>query len=197
LVEIESRMIRAGLPARHRTTTLAGKGRWRDTYTRASEVVRECGMACLLGPRGTGKTQMATNIARAFIEARLDAGIADDLPVVYVRAMELFAALREAFRKGSEQTEVSALKRFRVAPLLIIDEIQERGETEFEDRMLVLLIDQRYGDMVPTVLLSNLTRAELGVSLGRSIVSRIQETGTVLECNWQSFRAKAQAGDRA
>jgi DNA replication protein DnaC len=149
-------------------------------------------MACLLGPRGTGKTQMATNIARSFIEARLDAGKADDMPVVYVRAMELFGALREAFRKGSEQTEVSALKRFRKVPLLIIDEIQERGETEFEDRMLVLLIDQRYGDVVPTVLLSNLTRAELGASLGRSIVSRIQETGTVLECNWPSFRAKAQ-----
>ena len=187
-------MIRAGLPSRHRETnpaTLEAVGGWRTAYAAAWGVVQARGMACLLGPRGTGKTQLATEVARTFIADWLAAGREHDTPVVYVRAMELFGELRAAFRKGSDQTELGAMQRFRKAPLLIIDEIQERGETDFEDRMLVLLLDQRYGDMVPTVMLSNLNRAELGASLGKSIVSRIQECGTVLECNWPSYRAKA------
>jgi DNA replication protein DnaC len=153
-------------------------------------------MVCLLGQRGTGKTQMACEIARAFIARRVEVGKEEDFSVLYVRAMELFGALRGAFRKGSDQTEMDVMARFRKVPLLIIDEIQERGETEFEDRMLVLLLDQRYGDMKPTLILSNLARAELAASLGKSVVSRIQEVGTVIECNWKSYRNKAAGGSQ-
>lgn len=187
-------MIRSGLPFRHREVRMAGlerEGPWGASYASAWRVVALGGMACILGQRGTGKTQMACELARAFIAKRVEQGKDEDTPVLYVRAMELFGALRGAFRKGSDQTEMDALSRFRKVPLLIIDEIQERGESEFEDRMLVLLLDQRYGDMKPTLILSNLARAELAASLGKSVVSRIQEVGTVIECTWPSYRAKA------
>ena len=198
LVEISGRMIRSGLPLRHREArpeALDRTGPWAVAYDGALTVVKQGGMACVLGQRGTGKTQLATELARAFIITRNSERRDEDAPVMYVRAMELFATLRGAFRKGSDQTEMDVLAKFRKVPLLIIDEIQERAQTEFEDRMLVLLLDQRYGDMKPTVLLSNLARAELAASLGKSIVSRIQESGTVIECNWQSYRtAKAEKG---
>jgi DNA replication protein DnaC len=190
-------MIRSGLPARHREAKSEGldrTGPWAVAYEGALAVVNQGGMACVLGQRGTGKTQLATELARAFIVGRNCERRDEDTPVLYVRAMELFGALRGAFRKGSDQTEMDAMARFRKVPLLIIDEIQERGETEFEDRMLVLLLDQRYGDMKPTLILSNLARAELAASLGKSVVSRIQEVGTVIECNWKSYRAKAAGG---
>lgn len=195
---IQGRMIRSGLPLRHREAPFAQldqSGPWRTTLSSAWRIVEQGGTACLLGQRGTGKTQLACELARAFIAKRVDAGKDEDVPVLYVRAMELFAALRGAYRKGSDQTEMDVLARFRKVPLLIIDEIQERGETDFEDRTLVLLLDQRYGDMRPTLILSNLARAELAASLGKSVVSRIQEVGTVIECNWQSYRtAKAEKG---
>jgi DNA replication protein DnaC len=194
--ETSGRMIRSGLPLRHREAkpeVLDRTGPWAVAYEGALAVVNQGGMACVLGQRGTGKTQLATELARAFIAGR--AGKDEDNPVLYVRAMELFAALRGAFRKGSDQTEMDVLAKFRKVPLLVIDEIQERGETEFEDRTLVLLLDQRYGDMRPTLILSNLARAELAASLGKSVVSRIQEVGTVIECNWKSYRtAKAEKG---
>jgi len=42
--------------------------------------------------------------------------------------------------------------------------------------------------MNDTILTCNLGTEELAASLGPSIVSRMEEGGGVIECNWPSFR---------
>jgi DNA replication protein DnaC len=72
--------------------------------------------------------------------------------------------------------------------LLVIDELQERGETAFEDRLLTHLIDARYGAKRPTILIANLSKDELGKSLGPSIVDRASENGRRIDFTWNSYR---------
>lgn len=54
--------------------------------------------------------------------------------------------------------------------------------------MLRYVIDKRYASMRGTVLIGNLQREALLEAMGRSISSRIAETGTFIECvgvNWR------------
>lgn len=150
-------------------------------------VVSKMGTGCLLalvGNRGTGKTQIAQQAA-LYMTAQLQGAAR------YCRAMQFFLEVRDTFKK-QETSELDVLKLYRAPRLLIIDELQERGETPWEDRLLSHLIDLRYGDMTDTIMVANLTPKALQDSVGNSIADRMRESGGIIECNWASFRARPQ-----
>lgn len=134
----------------------------------------------LLGPRGTGKTQIA-------VEASLGSAIAGRDPL-YVKAMDIFYWLRRARVKDSPLADFDLLADFMSPRLLVIDELGERGETDWEDRTLVYLIDKRYDAMHDTLLIANMTESAFRESLGPSIADRLRECGGYIPCDWQSFR---------
>ncbi len=136
-------------------------------------------LIALIGPRGTGKTQIA--------QRAVSTSCACDYPAVYCRAMTFFLELQAAIKHETE-TWADVIERFRQPRLLVLDEMQERAESDFENRVLNHLIDLRYGDMCDTLILANQTPKALAESLGASIVDRLRETGGVIECSWPSFR---------
>lgn len=140
---------------------------------------------CLIGPRGTGKTQIAVNLVLRELHAMRGKDSEDRDQPRYVLASDLFREIRDSFKVGGE---MACMKKFTQPRLLVIDEIQERGNTTFEDSALTNIIDHRYGDMLDTLLISNLKREELIGALGNPIASRMTESGGVLECTWPSFR---------
>lgn len=160
-------------------------------------------LVALIGIRGTGKTQIGVDLIRGVCEAEAEkpkrqgsydtpapeGGWRRETPARYVKAISLFVELRSAFRDGGPGEE-AAIAPFCAVPLLVIDEIHERGNTAWEDRMLVHIVDRRYDAMLDTVLIGNVAPDQLQAQLGDSIVSRIQECGRVITCDWPSFRAK-------
>jgi DNA replication protein DnaC len=105
----------------------------------------------------------------------------------YSTAMGIFLEIRDSYRsKGPSELEI--VKRLTEASLLIIDEIQERGNTEWEDRILTHIIDLRYGAMRPTILIGNLTVTGLNETLGTSIMSRLTENGAIMTITGPSHR---------
>lgn len=149
---------------------------WIDSFAAAKDRVAKNGIVVLYGRRGSGKTRMAAELAVVVGDSR------------YRTAMRFFLEVRSTFRKGSERSEMDVIDELATADLLILDEIQERGETPFEDRLLTHVIDARYAAMKPTILIANLTKAELAESLGKSIVDRARENGKSIEFNWSSYR---------
>lgn len=178
---------------------------WHDAYATVDGLLGTGCIVGLLGHRGSGKTQLACEAVRqtcvrlvADRDCKMRDGTIDRYnpprevqPARYITALDVFLRIRETFKIGAKEGERSALTEFLEPSLLVIDEIQERGETPWEDRILTYLIDQRYGAMTDTLIVGNLKPSDLVKSLGASIASRIQETGTVIECNWESYRAKA------
>lgn len=164
-------------------------GGWLAGLALGFPVIESGGILVLHGKRGTGKTQMAAEIARAK-RFPLDAGTKADpkRSAHYQTAMRFFLTVRATFKKGSDKTELEIIDRMTEPGLLVIDELQERGETAFEDRLLTHLIDARYGAKRPTILIANLTKDELGKSLGPSIVDRIRENGRCIDFTWNSYR---------
>jgi len=152
---------------------------WLSAFEVGKAAIARNGILVLYGKRGNGKTRMAAELACIVGRSQ------------YRTAMRFFLEVRATFRKDAEESEIEVIDRMAKAELLILDEIQERGATAFEDRLLTHIIDARYANVLPTILIANLTKSELAESLGASIVDRARENGKSIEFNWQSYRSQS------
>lgn len=162
----------------------------RRRFDAVVEVLAKGGIVALIGSRGSGKTQLATwAVGKIIADGNVKGGWRTDTPARYETAVSLFTALRAG------QHEAATFDRFGSVPVLVIDEMQERGDTAFEDRMLTTLIDRRYASLRGTVLISNLTIDEFRNRCGPSVADRIRECGKVIVMEGESRRpAIAKAG---
>jgi len=159
---------------------------WRKSCLYIAEKAGKGVLLALVGGRGTGKTQMVAEAARIVLE-KWD-GEKYITHFSYVRAMSIFMEIRSSYRQGSSKSEARIISDYRQPGTLIIDEMHDRSDTEWENRILTHIIDLRYGDVKDTILISNQTPDEFGAQVGPSIMSRLTETGGVIKCDWQSFR---------
>ena len=189
-------MIKHGWEARYaQDIELKGED-WLNAFNEAAPIVRSGGFLALVGKRGPGKTQMAAELAKSgdwpsdkpfYNGART---VTTHTPI-YRRAIDLFLELRHAAKNHIKSSEKEVLDEIADKGLLIIDEFQDRGESEWESRIVNNLIDRRYSAKKPTIIIANLTRAEMYDKLGPSISDRAKENGKLIEFNWDSFRQPA------
>jgi len=170
----------AGLPERHMALPQNTCREWAATEAKIVALIGTGFLLALIGPRGCGKTQLATSLIRMYAEAQKRAR--------YIRTMDFFLAIRETFRHETQKSEMQVMQVYRECDLLVLDEIQERSGTEWESSLLTNLIDHRYGQKRDTLIIGNLPAQALKESLGPSIVSRMQETGGIITATWPSFR---------
>lgn len=167
---------------RHARRQVSQSAAWDNVLANIQRRLGNGILVALIGARGTGKTQLAVECIRAAVAPpRL-------MPARYATAMEIFVSIRDAYRTGASEAVVQA--RYQRPALLVIDEAQERGDTAWEDRVLTAIVDHRYSMLRDTIIISNLTRAAFEQSMGASIVSRMIETGGIVECKWESFRKR-------
>lgn len=182
----------SGVGKRHRNgmDAIDRSGDWGKTCNHLSAMIGTGAIACMAGNRGTGKSQLAAVLVWESMHAMQPE---DDKggPPRYVRAMDFFLDIRACFRSTSSQAERDALELYVRPRLLVIDEMQVRGESEWEDKLLTHLIDKRYAELRDTVLISNQEIKVFAAQLGASIVDRMRECGGMMPCEWASFRGKA------
>lgn len=179
--DVEDLIRAAKMPARHAGFNLAAtSGPWREKFDMLLGRSGKGYLVALLGPRGTGKTQLAVELMRECCRRMNKAR--------YLTATEFFMDVKSTYRPDSRMDEKAVVTLYRSPRLLVIDELGRRAETEWEDRLLFELIDGRYRDLKDTILLSNQTSKAFVDSIGPSLASRVTETGAIVECNWQSFR---------
>jgi len=184
-------------PDRHsRVTTLHGE-EWQAAYEKALHLCENGGIVVAHGKRGTGKTQIAYEIARKanfpkpYYTNVYENGFRFDAkarPCVYIKAMDIFIDLKNGFGRPDEPSEKQVIAKLVDAAFLVIDEAHVRGETKYEDDKLTHIIDKRYDAMRPTMLITNLEKHEFAAQLSPSIKNRMQEIGGGIECNWASYR---------
>jgi DNA replication protein DnaC len=188
-------------PDRHaRELTLRGD-EWQAAYTKALAIAESGGIIVAWGKRGTGKTQIAYQIARNatlrdthFPQEWKDrfALPVKTRPCVYTKAMDIFMRMKNGFSRPDQPSELEIVEGLVQAAFLVIDEAHVRGETKYEDDKLTHIIDKRYDAMRPTMLITNLTNKDFAAQLSPSILNRIEEIGGGIECNWESFRKQKQ-----
>lgn len=182
--EIRNALYSGGFPRRHVDHECGAEDAKLPMLADAIKHIDAGGTTAIIGPRGTGKTQIATWAAWMCLAAKKvpSHGFINEIPCVYGTALEIFIHLR------ADQHNPESVKKYVRPKVLVIDEIQERGETAFEDRMLTHIIDKRYGSKLATILIGNLAPDKITGSLGLSIVDRIRETGGLIVLDGKSYR---------
>jgi DNA replication protein DnaC len=174
----------SGIPKRHRDFRphYSTSEIWSSAYASFREKLNSGPILAIVGPRGTGKTQLASCLA-GYSAINLDKS------ALYVKSMEIFLRLREAMNSPGD-SEKAALQEFIKPFLLIIDAYEVRSDSDFENRILDHLIDKRYDAMTATIIISNDTSVAFQRQVGPSICDRIAETGGIVELKFESFRRK-------
>ena len=140
------------------------------------------------GSVGTGKSHLAYGIGNELLERGYS--------VMGIDVYELIDIVKESFSKDNPRTEREAIKEFVDLDLLIIDEIGAQLGTSYEDLLVFKIINERYKQVKPTVLISNLDHDSLVASLGERVYDRMQEGGGATVCfNWKSYRRNKNLHD--
>jgi DNA replication protein DnaC len=180
-----------GIPRRFKETTLSGYvadtepkrkvlGIVND-YLKKQEEVSEVGRSLLLyGNVGTGKTRLATSIVKGW------EGVG-----YYITAREYTRLVRSSYSTASTVTEQDIVDRFTDYSVLVIDEIGKQFATDNERFAIFEIINARYNEMKPTVLVSNMNMEDIEEFLGKATIDRIKENGgQAILFDWESYRSQ-------
>ena len=135
----------------------------------------------MVGGVGTGKTHLANSVVIALTDKGHDCG--------RVNMIDMIRRLKSTWSKDSEETEEEVLDIFINAELLIIDEVGVQFNSDTEKMFIFDIINGRYDECLPTVIISNLDIAGVKDVMGERCIDRLREDGgKVVAFNWESHR---------
>lgn len=192
---LEARLDRSGIPLRYRSKDFASFVAANDAQEKALSVAMEYAtnfadhgargtVLVFSGLPGTGKSHLAIAIAQAIMTTHT---------ALYTSAIDAVRMIRNTWRRDSAKSETDVLDMLASVHLLILDEVGVQYGTEAEQVSLFDIIDKRYRDMMPTILLTNQNKAGMKAFLGDRSFDRLREGGLWVTFDWESHRGKAAA----
>lgn len=129
--------------------------------------------AVLFGPMGTGKTHAVCAYLRSLIVNHM----ADR--VARTTWDRLLLEIRQSFGGQSSTSELQVIQPYMDADVLALEDIGatvglEKTETDFSNRILMVLLDSRMEQLRPTIFTTNKTQEAFAKSVNPRIASRLQ-----------------------
>lgn len=193
--QVDSLLGRSGIPARFADRTFAN---YRATLPGQKVALAVCktfaeswpeklksgASLVLTGGPGTGKTHLACAVAGSVVSAHLS-------PAMFGSVATLLRYIKDTYRKDSARSEQDAINDLVRPKLLIVDEVGVQIGSEHEKMLMFEVLNTRYQELRPTILISNLSEGELETFLGQRVMDRYRECGSVLAFDWPSHRGQA------
>lgn len=170
----------ATTPEQNKALTIAKKyaDKWDNRLENGGGLIF-CGMC------GTGKTHLAAAICNQVIRNGSSA--------VFTSVMKMSRDVKSSYSKSAEYTEGELIKKYIKPDLLVIDEVGIQHGSETEKIILFEILNGRYEDVLPTIIISNLSMKELPEYLGERIIDRMTEGGgATISFTWDSYRAQSK-----
>ena len=149
---------------------------------------RKVGASLLLqGEIGAGKTTLACALCHAVASTKRSA--------VYVHQVaKLLRRIKEGCSPDASTPASEVIASMVEPDLLVLDELGVQHRTMAEVTWLGEILDDRYGEQKPTVIVTNEPTASLEELLGARGADRLREHGQTLRFTWPSFRSRKRAG---
>ncbi len=139
----------------------------------------------LYGPPGTGKTGLAWV---AFRDRTADGTVG-----VFVEWSDLYEAVRSHYgKRGEDNQSYPLIRAVASTPVLVLDDVGQmrygwRASDDQYDK-LWQIINHRYTQRLPTIITSNLNRAEMRERFDGKISGRLAEMCVIAEMSGPQFR---------
>lgn len=190
----KQRLERIGLPPRMADV------RWRD-YVPATNTAGEFKSICreyatnweitkseganliMTGKTGNGKTHLASVLCK-------QVAAENTAQPIYATASQMLRYVRGSYN-DSGYTEDQALNRYALADLLVLDEVGVKLSSDSARSMLFEVVDIRYQERLPTIMISNLSVGEIEEQVDERMVDRLSENGTLMVFDWASHRGRS------
>jgi len=179
-IDTTAELRRAGVGKRYAGAAL-------DNFVGGAAYVRYCAgwskkpePCYLYGPYGCGKTHLAVSMCRSAI----DAGIKK---IMFRNASDIFMEIRGCY--GGKGDEAATVKKFCDTEILFIDDLGADKASEWSRATMYLIIDRRDRELLPTVITSNLSPAQIGEAIDGRISSRLAN-GKIIEIKMPDYRLK-------
>lgn len=193
---LEHRLCQTCVPARFQSRTfdsfVANTDPKRAALTAAKEFAAEFESRRKDGPTlvfsgrpGTGKSHLGCAIALAVATAGHTA--------LYATVRDIIRMLRDTWAKDSDRTEREVLADLIGVDLLVIDELGVGFGSDAEKLQFFDVLDGRYREQQPTLILTNLGRKDLAEFVGQRAYDRMREGGVWVPFDWDSYRGRAKA----
>lgn len=135
------------------------------------------------GSVGTGKTL----IAAAAVQSAIRSGLTAKINTV----MGVIRAFRAAWKRDCEYSETDIIRELTTVDILVLDEVGVQYGSDSEKLFVFDVIDGRYRNMKPTILISNLNIDGIRECIGDRCVDRMREDGgKVVAFDFESQRGK-------
>jgi len=119
----------------------------------------------ITGPAGVGKTFFCSALVDKFYGRVQHMRAYDD--------RDLFSKVRNFIASNESGDYLDAMKQYVDDYLIILDDLGSSGHTKWREEILTEFVDYRYETMMPTVITSNLSKAEIYDTYGERIGSRM------------------------
>lgn len=138
----------------------------------------------LMGKPGTGKTHLAAAIGNHLVRNT-------DYLAIFRTVSGVMQDIKSSFDSQTAYTEADIMRLLTGADLLILDEVGATKANEFEMATVFAVINGRYEDKRPTLIVSNLAPKELAAAIGERCVDRLREGGGIaVGFDWESKRGE-------
>lgn len=188
----KSALNNACVPLRHQEKTFDEFYAKTPEQTEAARICREFAQnlsgnygksLVFCGKPGTGKTHLAASIAMQAIR--------DQHTVLFITVLKAIRMIKDTWSKSSDETESQIIQKLVYPKLLILDEVGIQFGSDSEKLLLFDILNERYEQRKPTILISNLTVKEIIEYLGERVFDRLKEDGgRSVVFNWESHRGK-------
>ncbi|MDE1317821.1 ATP-binding protein [Vibrio aestuarianus] len=120
----------------------------------------------LAGYRGSGKTHLAT----AVMYSLSDLGLSNEI----ISFHDLILEIRSTYRSSTTQSEWQMLQRLTQRDVLVVDYLDKSRHSVSEQQTLQTLIDKRYCNQLPTVLITPLPGQAFCSLVGEVVLTRLR-----------------------
>ena len=149
LRHIDERLRESGAPPRHLQTSPNFENAWGEKFREIAPEIGTGTIFALTGRENKGKTQMGVELLREVISSG-NRGL-------FTTAAQMFADIKSAYTPADKQTERDQFAKYRRPKLLVIDALQRMAGSEWERKVLMEILEGRYGDKRDTILISDST----------------------------------------